>query len=260
MARSLVGGLISNKFDRSSITVSDPDSAAREHATNNFQVAATADNDEVIAKSSAVMLAVKPQIMKDVLESSRPAFQQHRPLLISVAAGITTESIDTWCGGDFAIVRVMPNTPALIQLGMSGLYANDRVSPGQKTFAESILSAVGKTVWMNQESEINAVTAVSGSGPAYVYYLIESMQAGAVELGLNEEDARTLAIQTAIGAATLAQHSDEPAETLRKQVMSPGGTTEAAVRVLESQKVKDIFVQAIAAAENRAVELSKPTN
>ena len=260
MARSLVGGLLSNQTDPSSIIISDPLPEARQHATDHYKVRVTADNDEVIANSSSVILAVKPQVMQAVLENSRQALQRYRPLLISVAAGITTHSIDSWSGGDFAIIRVMPNTPALIQKGMSALYANNQVSGNQRQLADSILSAVGKTVWMDEESKLDAVTAVSGSGPAYFYYLIESLQAGATELGLNSHDAHLLAIQTAVGSALLAEHSDESPATLRKQVTSPGGTTEAALKVLESAGMKDLVIKAIAAAQNRAVEMSRFTD
>ena len=260
MARSLVGGLLSNNIDPSSIIISDPLPEARQHATDHYKVRVTADNDEVIANSSSVILAVKPQVMQAVLENSRQALQRYRPLLISVAAGITTQSIDSWSGGNFAIVRVMPNTPALIRKGMSALYANNQVSANQRQHAESVLSAVGKTVWMDEESKLDAVTAVSGSGPAYFYYLIESLQAGATELGLDAHDAYLLAIQTAVGAALLAEHSDESPATLRKEVTSPGGTTEAALKVLESAEVKDIVIKAIAAAQKRAVEMSRFTD
>ncbi len=257
MARSLIGGLLSNQIDRSSITVSDPIPEARQYVSDQFQVPVTADNNEVIENSASVILAVKPQVMKQVVEDAQQAFRQHRPLLISIAAGITTDSIDAWSGGGYAIIRVMPNTPALIQKGISALYANERVSTDQKQRTESILSAVGKTVWVDKESKLDAVTAVSGSGPAYFFYLIEAVQAGAENLGLQTEDAKLLAIQTAVGSALLAQHSDDSPATLRKKVTSPGGTTEAALKVLESAGVKDSFIQAISAAQNRAVEMSK---
>ncbi len=257
MARSLIGGLLSNQIDRSSIIVSDPIPEARQYVSDHFQVSVTADNNEVIENSASVILAVKPQVMKQVVEDAQQAFRQHRPLLISIAAGITTDSIDAWSGGDYAIIRVMPNTPALIQKGISAMYANERVSTDQKQHTETILSAVGKTVWMDEEGKLDAVTAVSGSGPAYFFYLIEAVQAAAENLGLRTEDAKLLATQTAVGSALLAQHSDDSPATLRKKVTSPGGTTEAALKVLESAEVKDTFIQAISAARNRAVEMSK---
>lgn len=257
MARSLIGGLLSNEFDRSSIMVSDPVAQARQYLSDHFRVSATADNSEVIANCASVILAVKPQVMRQALEDARQALRQRRPLLISIAAGITTDSIAEWSGGDYAIIRVMPNTPALIQKGISALYANERVSPEQKQYTESILSAVGKTVWVSEESQLDAVTAVSGSGPAYFFYLIEAVQAGAENLGLQPEDAKLLAIETAMGSALLAGQGDDSPATLRRKVTSPGGTTEAALNVLESAQVKDRFIQAIEAARNRAAEMSK---
>lgn len=260
MARSLVGGLIANRTDRSTITISDPSPEARQRAADDYEVRVTSDNDEVISNSSYVILAVKPKVMRPVLVNAQSVLRQHQPVLISIAAGITTDSIDSWSGGGFAIIRVMPNTPALIQEGMSALFANDRVSTVRKQYAESILSAVGKTVWMDQESKLDAVTAVSGSGPAYFFYLIEAIQAGAVELGLDPHDAHLLAIQTAVGAALLAQRSDESPAKLRKQVTSPGGTTEAALRVMQSAKMKDSMIKAMAAAQNRAIEMAQHTD
>ena len=257
MARSLVGGLLSNQFDQSSIIVSDPILQARQYVSDHFKVSVTADNNKVIENSASVILAVKPQVMKQVLQDAQQSLRQHHPLLISIAAGITTDSIDAWSGGGYAIIRVMPNTPALIQKGISALYANERVSADQQQHTESILSAVGKTVWVDEESKLDDVTAVSGSGPAYFFYLIEAVQAGAEKLGLDTEDAKLLATETAVGSALLAQQSTDSPATLRKQVTSPGGTTEAALNVLESAGVKDTFIQAIAAAKNRAVEMSK---
>lgn len=257
MARGLIGGLLSNQFDRSSIIVSDPVLAARQYVFDHFQVKATADNNEVIKKSASVILAVKPQVMKQVLLDAQQTLQQHHPLLISVAAGITTISIDSWSGGGCPIIRVMPNMPALIKAGISAVYAIEHATPEQKQHAESILSAVGKTVWMDEESKLDAATAVSGSGPAYFFYLIETLQAGAEKLGVSTEDAWLLATETAVGAALLAQQSDDSPAILRKNITSPGGTTEAALNVLESAEVKDTFIRAIAAAQKRAVELSK---
>ena len=260
MARSLVGGLLSNQIEPSSITISDPLQDARELLADTFQVNVTEDNDEVVARSECVILAVKPQVMQDVLQTAAGSLQHHRPLLVSIAAGITIDSINTWSGGGFAIVRVMPNTPALILQGISALYANDQVSETQRQSADSILSAVGETVWMDDESKLDAVTAVSGSGPAYLFYLIEAMQSAAEELGLDSEDAHLLATRTAVGAAMLAAQSEESPATLRKQVTSPGGTTEAALNVLESASAKNIIIRAISAARNRAVEMSKQSD
>ncbi len=257
MARSLVGGLISNQISRSSIIVSDPVAEARQHINEQYQVIATEDNHEVITSSSVVILAVKPQVMQEVLHAAQASLQRYRPLLISIAAGITTDNINTWSGGGLAIVRVMPNTPALIQKGVSALFANEQVSPEQKRQSEAILSAVGMTLWLDGEDKLDAVTAVSGSGPAYFFYLIEAVEQAAGELGLSADDAHLLATQTAVGSALLAAGSRESPATLRQQVTSPGGTTQAALTVLENAAVKATFIEAITAARNRAVEMSE---
>ena len=260
MARSLVGGLVANAFDRDSIQVSDPEEAARLHITENYGVRVTQINEEVVANSSIVILAVKPNTVRHVLNSAEIALQHNRPLLISIAAGIQLGDLDTWSGGTLAIVRVMPNTPALIQKGISAMFANDQVTSTQKEQAQSILSAVGKTIWLSEESALDAVTAISGSGPAYFFYLIEAIEQAAKNLGLNSKTAHALAIETAVGSALLAAQSDEPAAELRKRVTSPGGVTEAAVNTLETAGVKNSFIQAIIAGQRRSVEMSKPAS
>ena len=257
MARSLVGGITAGGYDQGSITVSDSSYEAREFVGENFQVCVTDDNEQTVSQSTIVVLAVKPQVLRDVLIPLQNTFQQYRPLLISIAAGIRLRELDSWSNANLAIVRVMPNTPALIQQGISGMYANERVTSEQKNHAESIMSAVGRTLWLLDESDIDAVTAVSGSGPAYFFYLIEALEQAATNLGLTVQTAKELALQTAVGASQLAAKSGEPAAELRKRVTSPGGVTEAALRELESAGVKDRFVQAIAAGQRRSVELSE---
>ena len=232
MARSLVGGIIANGYEASRIYVSDPSVQARNFLKDKFKVHTTDDNAEIVAASSVVILAVKPQIARVALTPQLALFQQHRPLLISIAAGIRLQELNTWSGGNLAIVRMMPNTPALIQQGITAMYANELVTPLQKEAAESTLSAVGKTVWVKNESLLDAVTAVSGSGPAYIFYLIETMEQAALQLGLDDDVAHKLAVQTAVGASLLASQSSNSPESLRKQVTSPGGTTEAAVQEL----------------------------
>ena len=261
MARSLVGGMIANGYDRSAITVSDPVKEALIFAANTWQINTTSDNQHLIANSNTVVLAVKPQVMQNVLETCQVSLQQHKPLLISIAAGILIDSIENWSGGELPIVRVMPNTPALIQRGISGIHTNSRVTTSHKKQVETILSAVGKTVWLEDESELDAITAVSGSGPAYFFYLIEAIEQAAIDLGLDPKIARNLATETAVGAAHLAADSQDSAEVLRKRVTSPGGTTEAALKVLETQDVKAIVIQAIKAAEQKSIEMSRlPSN
>lgn len=260
MARSLVGGLVANGFDRSSIAVSDPSEAARLHVSENFHVQVEESNQPVISASSTVVLAVKPQVMAAVLKDSESDLQTSRPLLVSIAAGIRLCDLEAWSGGGLPIVRVMPNTPALIRKGVSAMYANPRVSEEEKKRVETILSAVGNTVWLSEEGLLDAVTAVSGSGPAYFFYLIEAIEQAANDLGLNSETSHTLATETAVGAALLSLSSSESPSTLRRQVTSPGGVTEAALNLLEAQGVKQSIVEAIKAGESRAVEMSQPGN
>ena len=260
MASSLIGGLVANGFDRGSITVSEPLPEPRAQITERYDVRVTDRNIEATGQSSIVVIAVKPNIVKTVLDELSDSLQNSSPLLISIAAGIQIRDIDLWSGGGLPIVRVMPNTPALIQKGISALYANDQVSDEQKHQSETILQAVGKTVWLSNEYDLNAVTAVSGSGPAYFFYLIEAIEQAAVDLGLDADTAHQLATQTAVGASMLAAQSDESPATLRRRVTSPGGTTEAAVKVLESNSVKQKVIDAVRAASNRSVEMSNPAD
>ncbi len=257
MAQSLIGGMIANGFSSKLISVSDPLKETTDYLERNFSVATTEDNRVVVSRSAIVVLAVKPQVMRGALTSIQETLQEKKPLLISIAAAIRINEIDSWSGGGLSIVRVMPNTPALIQKGMSGMYANPLVSDEQRSQTATILNAVGKTVWVDSERAIDAVTAVSGSGPAYFFFLIEAIEQAALELGLSQNEAHLLATQTAVGASHLAAGSDEPASVLRERVTSPGGTTQKALEVLNSKKVKDAIVEAVKAAEHRAVELSE---
>lgn len=256
MAKSLVGGLVSEGFKPSSIFVYDPIPAAVQFMTDQYGVQITNGNDSTISSSNTVVLAVKPQVLRSVLKAASGALQEHRPLLISIAAGIQTKDLDLWSGGGLAIVRVMPNTPALIQRGMSALFSNPHVSDEQLENAERILSAVGKTVQVRDEADLDAVTALSGSGPAYFFFLIEAMEQAARELGIDRDTAHILATETAVGASLLAAGSNESAAVLRARVTSPGGVTEAAFQVLESEGVRDSWIEAIAAGQRRSVEMS----
>ena len=258
MAKSLVGGLVSKGFHPSSIFVYDPMPEAMQFMADQFGVQLTDGNDKTIANSSIVVLAVKPQVSRSVLNEARHALQERRPLLISIAAGIQIKNLDLWSGGGLAIVRVMPNTPALIQRGMTALHPNSRVSKEQLDYAERILSAVGKTARVQDESDLDAVTALSGSGPAYFFFLIEAMEQAAQDMGIDSSTAHILATETAVGAGLLAAGSDESAAALRKRVTSPGGVTEAAFQVLENARVKDSWVEAIIAGQHRSIEMSKP--
>ncbi|RMG60028.1 MAG: pyrroline-5-carboxylate reductase, partial [Gammaproteobacteria bacterium] len=213
-------------------------------------------NAEAMAECAATVLAVKPQVMRTVAEGLAPALDAHPQLVISIAAGIREADLDRWLGGGRAIVRCMPNTPALVRSGASGLHANARVSDAQRELAEHILRAVGLVVWVEQEAQIDAVTAVSGSGPAYFFLVMEAMTDAGERLGLERETARLLTLETALGAARLALESGEDVATLRERVTSKGGTTEAALRVLTEGGLPELFDEALKAAARRAAELA----
>lgn len=256
MAQSLIGGLIKSGVPPSDILVSEPQQILRDKLKNEFAVAAVAENHAVASGADVIVLAVKPQAMKEAIASIKEAFSTRPVLIVSIAAGIRIESIERWMGGLPAIVRVMPNTPALIGSGISALYANKRVNAEGRKDAEVILSAVGATVWLDEESMLDSVTAVSGSGPAYFFYLMEAIEAAAIAQGLDPETARTLTIETALGASKLAKASNESVATLRENVSSPGGTTEAAVKRMQAGDVLGSVVEAVAAARARSRELA----
>ena len=256
MARSLIIGLLQDKANVL-LRVADPDpqqlDAIRQHWPD---VQATQDNAEALQGADVVVLAVKPQVMREVLEPLADLAQRTRPLVISIAAGLREAALNQWLGGNLPIVRCMPNTPALVQTGATGLVANAQVSQAQRNLAESILRAVGITVWFAEEASIDSVTAVSGSGPAYFFLVMEAMQAAAQNLGMSAEDAQLLVVQTALGAARLALESGEPAAELRRKVTSKGGTTEAALKVLNDGGLPALFEQALQAAAKRSRELA----
>ncbi len=255
MAASIIGGLVSSGFSPDSIFVTDLDQDKLQKMQQDFGICPVSSNAELVEKSSCVVLAVKPQVFRTVLQDMLEAVQLHKPLVVSIAAGIREKEISRWLGGDLAIVRTMPNTPALVQAGVTGMFANDKVSKQQRDFADTVLSAVGSTVWLQEERQLDAVTAVSGSGPAYFFLIMEAMESAAQELGMDEKTARQLVLQTAFGAAKIAVQSDESPITLRQKVTSPGGTTEQGVLALESGGVRQAFESALKAAENRSIEL-----
>jgi len=257
MAAALIGGLIADGTDPQHITASDPDPDKLAALADSFGIRTTADNSQAVAAAEVVVLAVKPQVLQKVAEGLREAVQQHRPLLVSIAAGVRCATLDQWLGGGTALVRSMPNTPAMLQAGATGLFATVRVSERQREQAECILRAVGLTRWVEDESLMDVVTAVSGSGPAYFFLVMEAMEDAARQLGLDSETARLLTLQTALGAARMAiESSDDPA-TLRKKVTSPGGTTEQALLSLEKDGLRESFARALGAARDRSVELSQ---
>ncbi|HRD65880.1 MAG TPA: pyrroline-5-carboxylate reductase [Candidatus Competibacter sp.] len=256
MARSLIGGLIGGGHDPGCIWVAEPDASQREFLHGRFGVHAGAGNPEIATKAEVVVLAVKPQVLQGVARQLAPAIQAHQPLVISVAAGVREPDLRRWLGGgSLALVRTMPNTPALVGSAASALFANEFVSEEHRQLAESLLRAVGVTVWVDDESLLDAVTALSGSGPAYFFLVMESLERAALDLGLEAEIARLLTLQTAFGAAKMALESVESPATLRVRVTSPGGTTERALAILGDGGVGPLFAKALEAARQRAREL-----
>lgn len=255
MATSLIGGLIARAVPAENITASEPYAEQRERIAREHGIAVFEDNATAVAGADIVVLAVKPQVMKDVCLALAPALPADA-LIVSIAAGIPCASLARWLG-DKAIVRCMPNTPALLHQGASGLYANARTSEAQREQADALLSAVGLVLWLDEEQQIDAVTAVSGSGPAYFFLLMEAMTAAGTRLGLSAETASLLARQTALGAARMALVSDvEPAE-LRRRVTSPKGTTEAAINTFQAGGFEALVEQALQAAAHRSAELAE---
>ncbi len=256
MAGSLVGGLIADGFTTKNIWVSDVDAEKLAELHDRWRVNTSADNTQVAAMARVLVLAVKPQILHTVAADIAETVRQHRPLVISIAAGIREKDIERWLGGSTAIVRCMPNTPALVRTGATALHANASVSDEQHDWAESILRAVGLTVWVGDEAMLDAVTALSGSGPAYFFLFMEAMEQAALELGLDKQTARVLTEQTAFGAAKVALEVDESPDELRRRVTSPGGTTQKAMDVFERGGLRALVAQAMRAARRRSIELS----
>lgn len=256
MGSSLIGGLVTSGYAASQITAADPDPEKRTVMVNRHGIAAYGDNATAITGAAAVVLAVKPQVLKQTLQPLAGKLHGTDTVIISVAAGIPSAVIDRWLGGNAAVVRAMPNTPALIGAGATGLFANQRTSSRQRLLTDTIMQAGGLTLWLDSEDMIDAVTAVSGSGPAYFFFFIEALEQAGVELGLAPQQARQLALQTAYGAARMAYESDVDAATLRKRVTSPGGTTEQALKQLTDGGLKTLIQQAATAARDRSRELA----
>ena len=257
MARSLVGGLVAKGCKPGRISVSDPSAEQRALIAKRFPVRMSADGPAAVQDADVVVFAVKPQMMKSAAESVAAAVQGRKSLVLSIAAGIAAPDLERWLGGGLAIVRAMPNTPALLGAGAAALWANPRVSAAQRATAQALLEAVGTTLWIEDESLMDAVTALSGSGPAYLFLLMELMEEAGVGLGLPPEAARRLTLQTAYGAARMALESGETPASLRKQVTSPGGTTAAALQVFEEGKLQAMVERALSAARNRGRQLSQ---
>ena len=255
MGRAMIGGLIASGHEPERIRVADAVEAARDACAEQFGVAAFSDNGSAIDGADVIVLAVKPQQMREVAMALETSLAPHS-LYLSIAAGITTGHLLKWLGEDTAVVRAMPNTPALIGRGACALYATKTVDTSQRELAMRLMSAIGYAAWVDDESALDAVTAVSGSGPAYFFLFIELIEKIAIELGLDNEMARRLALETAAGAALLANDSDEPPATLRERVTSPGGTTEQALASFRHADLEQIVRDALTAARDRSIELA----
>lgn len=255
MAQALISGLLAKGILPEYITVSDPNPDNREQMqAKGINTIDSAKNPLDALMADVVVLAVKPQIMADVLADFSQVLDKQ--LIISVAAGLSTDSLTKMLNGYQNIVRAMPNTPAMVQAGATGLYATDSINEQEKQLATELMEASGLVIWVDDEEQLHAVTAVSGSAPAYFFYFIESVIQGGIDLGLSQEQASALAMQTALGAAKMSISSDDTPEQLRRKVMSPGGTTEAAVHSLQADKVNELIGKAMQACVKRSREMS----
>jgi pyrroline-5-carboxylate reductase len=257
MATSLIGGLCAHEHPADRIWVSDPDSEQLAGHQQRFGLHTTSDNGQATDNAEIVVLAVKPQVMGTVAQGLRESVQKSKPLVLSVAAGVREIDMQNWLGGDVPIVRVMPNTPALLGAGASGLFANALVSAAQRNSAEQIMQTAGLTIWVDDETLLDAVTAVSGSGPAYFFLLMEMMEKVGTELGLSGDAARALTLQTALGAARMALESGLQPGELRKRVTSPGGTTEKAINSFIDGDFEQHVRDALTAARDQAITLGQ---
>ena len=256
MVRSLVGGLVAQGTPAASIRVAEPVDALREALVRDFGIEAYATAAEAVDGATTWLFAVKPQVMRTVCESLAPLAQAAKPLVVSVAAGISSLQLEQWLGGSLGVVRAMPNTPALLGAGATGLFANANVDANGRAVAAQLLAAAGPTTWIGDEMQMDAVTALSGSGPAYVFLLAEAMIAAGEAEGLPADAARALALQTVLGAARMLVESGEAPDELRKRVTSPNGTTQAALESFERDGFRAIVARAIHAARERGRELS----
>ena len=256
MARSLIGGLVARGHDAGAIRVAEPVVPVREALAADFGVSVFADGAQAVEGASTWVLATKPQVLRPVCETLADAAQRTRPLVVSIAAGITAAQLERWLGGGIPVVRAMPNTPALLGAGVTGLFASEAVDDAGRSMAERLLAAAGRTVWIDHEAQMDAVTAVSGSGPAYVFLLAEAMIDAGIGEGLPADAARTLALQTILGAARMLTESDVDAAELRRRVTSPNGTTQAALEAFEAGGFRTLVSDAIHAARVRGAELA----
>lgn len=257
MSRSLIGGLIANGVNTNHLLASDPDNDQRNAVSDQFGITTLENNNDAVESADVIVLAVKPQVMHEVVSGLAGFIKGKSKLIISIAAGVKLVSIMEWLEGPTAVIRVMPNTPALIQAGAAALYANQHATDTQKNTAEAMMRSVGTAIWLDTEDQMDIVTALSGSGPAYFFYFMETMEKAAIEMGLNNDSARLLTIETALGAAKMALLSSSDPAVLRKQVTSPGGTTEQALNTFIQGKMDDLIKEAMEAAKQRSIELSQ---
>ncbi|PCM43310.1 pyrroline-5-carboxylate reductase [Marinobacter sp. ANT_B65] len=257
MASAIIGGMLDNGFKAANIWASAPDDGHLQSIRKRFGISVTTDNRYCAQQADMVVLAVKPQVMADVCRDIAPIAQNTRPLMVSIAAGLGADTLDEWLGGGLPIVRVMPNTPSLVGKGAAGLFANESVSNDQKEMVQSVFEGIGTAVWVEDETLLHGVTALSGSGPAYFFLILEALEAAATETGVNPETARQLAIQTMAGAAEMAARSEYDPAQLKKNVMSPGGTTEQAINTFEEGGLRDLVKKAYNAAYKRSEEMAK---
>jgi len=257
MARSLAGGLLKNGWSRDNLLVSDPDPAARHALGQALGIKTTDNNIEAVELADIVVLAVKPQILPAVAKELAGALSRKKSLVISIAAGIRTGNLGKWLGEEVPLVRAMPNTAALIGSGATGLYANKNIDAELRDTAETILRAVGIVVWVDNEDLMDVVTALSGSGPAYFFLVMEALEEAAIKQGLSTDTARLLTLETAFGAAKMALEDSTGLTSLRQRVTSPGGTTEKAIKSFEDNNIRAIFADALNAATQRSRELAE---
>lgn len=257
MAQALIAGMIRHGAQPGGIAVAEPRAEALQELSREYGVATYTDNLDAAEGAAILVLAVKPQVLAEVCRHLRPAVQKYRPVVISIAAGIRIAQIERWLDAALPVVRCMPNTPAMFGAGATGLYANGRVSAPQRAEAQHVLDAAGLSVWVHEEDQLDIVTALSGSGPAYFFLMVEALENAAFAQGMSRETARALATQTALGAGRMLVESGETAATLRKRVTSPNGTTQAALESFQADHFPAIVARAVDAARRRGVELSE---
>lgn len=255
MARSIIGGLVADGHPPDRLSAADPSAQQRQRLEADFGIATSGDNNVLARAADVVVLAVKPQVMPDIARDLAPAIAAATPLVVSVAAGIRQDALARWLDYSGPVVRCMPNTPALIQCGMSALHANAAVTAEQRELATMLLSATGSVVWVEEESQLDVVTGISGSGPAYYFAFMEAMERAALARGLPPETARQLVLGTALGAARMANEAGEDPATLRANVTSKGGTTAAALEAFEQGGLDALVDRAVDAAQKRSIEL-----